>query len=230
MQKKLLVVVAHPDDESFGFGGTLAKCARSGVEIHVLCATKGEHGQGQGNLGIIRAKELRHASSVLGVQSVEFLGYTDGSLCNDLYHEIAQKVEGKIKSFSPQVVLTFDRLGVSGHLDHIFMSLVTTYVCKKYQHHLKLFYLVEQEKFARLFGRFYYIFFPPGCVKEEADVVVDIASVWDQKIQAMKAHKTQAADVRRILLAKRFFPKEEYFLEAFKKNKKVRGMTNLFGD
>ena len=78
--KRLLAIVAHPDDESFGPGGTLAKYAGEGVEVHLLCATRGESGRhkpgerSQGSkLGDIREKELRGAAEVLGIKQVEFM-------------------------------------------------------------------------------------------------------------------------------------------------------------
>jgi len=228
--KKLLAIVAHPDDESFGFGGTLAKYAREGVEIHVLCATRGEEGKSQHEqeqLGGIREQELLTASKILGVKKVEFLDYHDGTLSNNLYHEVAAKIEAKIKTFRPQVVITFDRLGISGHLDHMFMSMVTTFVCVKFKRSLKLYYLCELEAYTRLI-KGYFIYFPPGYKREEMDVEIDISPVWEIKKQAMQAHQSQLHDVKRILLLKRFFPKREYFRAAFRTQKKIPLVTSLF--
>ena len=227
MQKKILVVVAHPDDESFGLGGTLAKYAKEGVEIHVLCATRGENGQKGSKLGQKREQELLTASKTLGVARVEFMDFVDGTLSNNMYHEMAAKVEAKIKPFAPQVVLTFDRLGISGHIDHIVVSLATTFVCQKYKRKLKLFYLCELKKFTDLIPG-YFIYFPPGHLDTDIDVTIDISQVWQIKKQAMYVHKTQIGDVRRLLLVKRLFPKREYFIEVFKKDKqKLR--SDFFG-
>ena len=225
-KKKILVVVAHPDDESFGMGGTLARYAREGAEIHVLCATHGESGKGKGNLGKIRERELHKASQILGVTQVDCLNYVDGTLCNNLYHEVAEKVEAKIKSFGPHIVLTFDQRGLSGHIDHVFMSLVATYVCRKYKRQLKLFYLCDLKSYTRLLFN-YFIYFPPGYEEKEVDVVIDTSKDWVTRVQAMKAHKSQMHDVRRILLLKRIFPKKEYFLAAFPKRNKQQ-VNDLF--
>ena len=228
--KKLLAIVAHPDDESFGFGGTLAKYAREGVEIHVMCATRGEEGKSQHEqekLGSIREQELLTASKILGVTKVEFLDYHDGTLSNNLYHEVAAKIEAKTKSFQPDVVVTFDRLGISGHIDHMFMSMVTTFVCNKFRRSIKLFYLCELKSYTRLI-KGYFIYFPPGYQEKEIDLVIDITSVWDIKKQAMYAHQSQLHDVRRILLLKRFFPKREYFRAAFRDRKKTKVGDDLF--
>ena len=225
--KKLLAVVAHPDDESFGFGGTLAKYAKEGVDIHVLCATKGEHGEGGGNLGLIREKEIRTASKILGVKRVDFLGYIDGTLCNNLYHEIAQKVERKIAEFKPQVILTFDRLGISGHIDHVAMSLITTYVCQKYQDQLSLYYYCVCKEYTDK-NSDYFIYFPPGYEFKDIDVIIDTKAVWELKVAAMEAHKSQINDVKRILTQNEGMPKQEYFIKACIPKKHTKPATDLF--
>ena len=85
---KLLAVLAHPDDESLGFGGTLAKYAREGVETHLVTAARGERGRffGHGKdadpaeVGPVREAELRAAADVLGIREVALLGYGDAVL------------------------------------------------------------------------------------------------------------------------------------------------------
>ena len=89
---RLMAVVAHPDDESLGFGGTLAKYAAEGVEVFVLTATRGDAGRYRGHppgatrtpapprLAGIREAELRAAAAVLGVREVELLDYHDQQL------------------------------------------------------------------------------------------------------------------------------------------------------
>lgn len=227
MAKKILIVVAHPDDETFGFGGTIAKYAKEGVEIHVLCATRGESGQGKGDLAKIREQELLRASKILGVKKVEFLDFVDGTLCNNQYHEVAEKIKAKLEEFQPQVVLTFDQGGVSGHIDHIVMSMVTTFVVSRYFKKIKLFYLHDSKTATKIFSRFYYIFFPPGLAEKEADVVMDISDVWKLKVAAMKEHKSQIHDVNRILLVKRFLPKRELYT-AFVPKKSPASRTDFF--
>lgn len=223
MPKKLLAVLAHPDDESFGIGGTLAKYAREGVVIHVLCATRGENGQGGGTLGKIREQELLRASEVLGVKQVDFMDFIDGMLCNHLYHDMATKIEAKINTFKPHVVITFDRLGITGHIDHITVSLVTTFVCQKRQAELSLYYHCElKEAMEEL--KDYFIYVPEGYTKGTVDVGIDISGVWKTKVKAMYAHQSQIEDVEWILKFKDRMPKYEYFREAFKTGK--RGEMN----
>lgn len=212
--KKILAVIAHPDDESFGIGGTLAKYAKAGVEIHVMCATRGENGRGGSKLGKLREQELLQASNILGVAQVEFMGYVDGLLSNSLYHEMAEKIQKKIDSFAPQVVITFDRLGVSGHIDHIMVAMVTTFVCKKYLDKLKLFYFCETTATTDMEFN-YFIYFPPGYERKQVDVIIDITQVWELKKKAIYTHKSQIEDGKWIIGFKEKQPKEEYYLQAF---------------
>ena len=83
---RLLVVIAHPDDESFGCGSVLARAAAAGDETMVLCATRGEAGESRfptADLAAQREKELRAAASILGVGTVELLGYVDSDMAGD---------------------------------------------------------------------------------------------------------------------------------------------------
>jgi len=198
MNKKLLAVVAHPDDETFGFGGTLAKYAKEKVEIHVLCATKGENGEGGKDMADIREKELREAAKI-GIKKVEFMGYLDGHLCNNIYHEVAERIDRKIKEFNPQVVITFDR-------------------CQNYLDQLKLFYFCLCQNYTDKLPS-YFIYFPPGYKKDELNIKIDISSVWDTKVKAMYTHKSQTTDVKRILKYREGLPKKECFVRAFDKDK-----------
>ncbi|MBI3384645.1 PIG-L family deacetylase [Candidatus Gottesmanbacteria bacterium] len=216
MGKRLLAVFAHPDDESFGPGGTLAKYAKVGVEIHVLCATKGEAG---GSTGTIREKELFAASRVLGVKKVEFLDFIDGELSNNKYHQVAEKILRKITQFKPHVIMTFEPQGVSGHLDHVAISLITTYAFLRQNVAKKLYYYcITKARSAKMAD--YYIYFPPGYGVEEITTTIDISPVWDTKVKAMKKHQSQIHDVERILIRFKDFPKEENFLKFSSLDKK----------
>lgn len=241
MQKKLLAVFAHPDDESFGPGGTLAKYAKEGVEIELLCVTKGEGGRKkvskyQGippppsltwlrrinkvlsgeeltseELSDIRCRELMESARVIGIKKVEFLDFIDGKISNDQYHSVADKISAKIKEFKPQVVLTYENLGVSGHLDHIAVSLITTYSFIKQKIAQKLYYYCIPDWRARLFKR-YFIYFPPGYSEEEITTKIDYGDFWDIKVKAMSKHKSQLKDVRRIIRKTKVLPKVDNFL------------------
>jgi LmbE family N-acetylglucosaminyl deacetylase len=132
-----LAVFAHPDDETFGAGGTLALYARRGVEVNLVCATRGEVGEappdlkGFPTIGAMRESELRCAAEILGLKGVYFLGYRDSGMPGspDNTHpqafaaatleETARATARFIRELRPQVVLTFDPIGGYRHPDHI---------------------------------------------------------------------------------------------------------------
>lgn len=220
MKRKLLAIFAHPDDESFGPGGTTARYARLGVEIHLLCASRGEEGQWHeehrvknvdSKIEHIREKELMEAAKVLGITKVEFLGIRDGSICNANYHALADKIGVKLKSFEPHVVITDERLGISGHLDHIGLSMITTYAYKKSTLKGKLYYYCITKELAKR-EQDYFVYFPEGYDQNDITTTIDVSSVWDEKIEAMKKHQSQIKDVQRIIKRLKEFPKEEYFM------------------
>lgn len=223
MKKKILCIFAHPDDESFGPGGTLARYAREGVDIEILCATRGEAGRNSSQeeieniLSETRAKEIVKAAKVLGVKKVEFLDYRDGELCNNKYHELSSKLAFKIKQFKPQVIITFEPLGVSGHLDHIALSLITTFTVQRMKFKGRLYYYCINKERANLFKK-YFIYFPPGYDLQQIATSVDVSRVWSVKIKAMKCHASQIHDVRRILRKTKNMPRIEHFL-LFEKEK-----------
>lgn len=139
-QKVLLAVFAHPDDESFGPGGTLARYAAEGVQVHYLCATRGDVGEvdaamltqnGHASTADLRTNELLCAAGILGLAGVEFLNYRDSGMSGSpenqhpesLYQadrvKLAGQVTEAIRRLQPQVVMTFDPFGGYGHPDHI---------------------------------------------------------------------------------------------------------------
>jgi LmbE family N-acetylglucosaminyl deacetylase len=130
---KLLGLFAHPDDETFCAGGTLAKFAAAGWETMVVSATRGQAGQihdarvaTRRTLGQVRERELRSACAHLGVQHVRCFDYMDGSLEQSDRHELIGRVVATIRDFRPDVVITFGADGAYGHPDHIAMSSITT--------------------------------------------------------------------------------------------------------
>ncbi|MFJ9122425.1 PIG-L deacetylase family protein [Streptomyces sp. NPDC102394] len=118
---RVLAVVAHPDDESFGLGGLLALLSGSGVPTAVLCFTHGEastlHGR-PGDLHALRADELACAARELGVERVELSGYPDGVLDGVPVSRLAAEVTRLIDEQRPTHLLVFDTGGVTGHRDH----------------------------------------------------------------------------------------------------------------
>ena len=129
-----MCVFAHPDDESLGTGGTLAKYAAEGVETYLLTATRGERGRFGDNgerpgpevVGATREAELRAAARELGIREVTLLGFPDGALDSVDPVQAQEAIASHLRRIKPQVVITFGPEGAYGHPDHIAISQLTT--------------------------------------------------------------------------------------------------------
>jgi LmbE family N-acetylglucosaminyl deacetylase len=218
---KLMCVLAHPDDESFATGGTLAKYAASGVETYLVMATRGERGwfgpatddPGPQALGSLREAELQAAARVLGLQEVIFLDYQDGELDQAGHTQAIAKIVTHLRRVRPDVVVTFDPNGMYGHPDHIAISQLTTTAVMaaadpSYQgleagapHRVaKLYYRAflqaEREAYEATFGR---LVMPVDSVERRftawpewaITTRIDISGYWQQAWQAISCHRTQ---------------------------------------
>lgn len=212
--KSVVCIFAHPDDEAFGPSGTIALLAEK-KPVYLICITDGAMGingtKESRKLSEIRRDELRQSAKILGVKDVSFLDYKDGYLCNALYHEIANKVSEIINKLDPDMLMTFEPSGVSGHIDHISVSMITSFVFEKHKKIKTLmYYCISQEN--RSLEEPYFIYFPPGYSKSEINETYDVSSVWDKKIASMNSHKSQKHDAIRVLKKLGRLPKEEHFL------------------
>lgn len=217
--KPVVGIFAHPDDEVFGPGGTLATFAKEGRDVYVICVTNGEAGQNVSKktnpLKDIRQEEVLESAKVLGIKKVFFFDFKDGDLSNNLYHEIAEKVENLLEEIKPEIILTLEPRGVSGHIDHIVVSLVSTYVFNKLSFIKELWYFCFTEEGKRVLIKYlgdYFVYFPAGYKKSEISKTVDVSSVWEQKIAAMNKHESQLSDVTAHLNAFTELPKEENYI------------------
>ncbi|HSJ31853.1 MAG TPA: PIG-L family deacetylase [Longimicrobiales bacterium] len=131
---RLVAVLAHPDDESLGFGGTFARYAAEGVETYLVTATRGERGRYFDNenrppdeeVGRVRELELRGAAHELGIRHVSLLGYCDGELDSAPTDEAVGRIVSHLRELRPHVVISFGFDGAYGHPDHIAISQLTT--------------------------------------------------------------------------------------------------------
>ena len=133
---RILAVFAHPDDESFCAGGTLAKHAADGAEIMVVSATRGEAGQihdvraaTRHTLGQVRERELRLACARLGIRHAVCLDYGDGTLKDVALEALTRDIVRIVREFQPNVVITFGPDGAYGHPDHVAIGAATTTAC-----------------------------------------------------------------------------------------------------
>ena len=143
-RRALLAVFAHPDDESFGPGGTLAMCAAEGVAVWLVCGTDGEAGTveaemlaGYANTGQLRAAELCCAAQALGITGIDYLGYRDSGMAGSPENQhpqclhqapldrVAGDVVASIRRHRPHVVICDYEFGGYGHPDHIKLHQAT---------------------------------------------------------------------------------------------------------
>jgi LmbE family N-acetylglucosaminyl deacetylase len=131
--RSFLAVFAHPDDETFLAGGTLAKYAGAGWNVQVVCATRGEAGQRgeyqhltSRQFGELRQRELEAACEALGLRPALFLDCADQHLARDCWQSATEEIIRAIRRLRPRVVLTFGPDGISGHSDHVALSQIVT--------------------------------------------------------------------------------------------------------
>lgn len=209
---KALFIFAHPDDETFGAGGTIAKLTKKGIIVDVLTATTGQAGQtgeyGEitpDELGEIRKKEQSEAAKILGISNTRYLGLMDGELAGHEVSDLAQMLSPLIKEEDPDVVITFEKNGASNHPDHKQISLAATEAFKNWMKqagkHVRLYhtgvpksYLAVYEKAGLMMTAFG---IPQGTPDEDFTTIVDTSETFGIKDKAARCHKSQAKDWER---------------------------------
>ncbi len=206
---KLLLIFAHPDDETFSSSGTVSLLTKKGWSASLISATRGEAGMlgnppvtTQKKLAKVREQELKKAAKITGISKIYFLNFIDGTL-----HKVPQKVLQKkifllIKGDQPDVVITFHKDGISNHPDHIAISKAATQAFFSYmktaRKHVRLYHVVipksSLEKYEKAGFRYDYFGGMKPTPDEEISTNVDIRGVYKTKIKAMKSHLTQKKD------------------------------------
>jgi N-acetylglucosamine malate deacetylase 2 len=124
MMRAFVLLLAHPDDESFFAAGTIAKCVKQGTRVGLVCATRGERGATSDlctieELPRVREAELREAARILGIQELDVLPYQDQQLVQAPVDEVRRSVVRMIRRLRPETIFTFDPEGANRHADHI---------------------------------------------------------------------------------------------------------------
>ena len=201
--KTVLVVGAHPDDNDFGAGGTVARAAIKGAKVIYLIATTGQRGSSDETmtperLSDMRKKEQEDAARVLGVREVHFLSYVDGELIPDI--RLKEQVVIHIRRFRPEMVFTMDPsffyfkdFGFVNHSDHRAIGEATLDACYplardllSFPEHVKAGLNPHKVKELLLHS-----FIP-----ENANFYVDVTDTYDIKIRALSLHKSQVSDIQ----------------------------------
>jgi LmbE family N-acetylglucosaminyl deacetylase len=197
---RLMCVVAHPDDECFGFGGALALAANGGAETCVICMTDGQAATHRGtaasneDLGSMRRQEFAASCAVLGVTHQELLEYQDGRLEFASFPEAAGKLVERMRRFRPDVVLTFGGDGgMNTHPDHTMVSAFTTAAFHWAASPKRYPELGPVHAGKRLFYLTTDFFLPDRHPPLPAPwtVTLDIRTVQARKFEAFKAHTSQ---------------------------------------
>ncbi|NMC12579.1 MAG: PIG-L family deacetylase [Chloroflexi bacterium] len=220
----LLAIFAHPDDETFRPGGTLALLAQSGVKVHVLILTHGEAGScGEPSLctpdelPIIRTRELLCACVALGIEPPHLLDYPDGHLVEAYSEQVIADILAFIRQVHPQVLVSFGPDGLSGHPDHILVGQWAAEAFQRIEEIDVLYNVAVPQSLAIRLGMKQIHSVPDKTIA----LSVDVASVWEIKLTAMRCHATQwssspmlSAPVER----QRQFFGYEYFVRAAIRN------------
>lgn len=190
----LLAVFAHPDDETFRPGGTLGLLARHGVCVEVLTFTHGEAGScgdpplcTPEGLPAVRERELRSACAVLGIQPPRLLDYGDGHLQEASAERMIGHILSVVENVRPQILLSFGPDGLSGHPDHIAVGEWTAEAFRRAENVDALYTIAVPRSLAEKMNM--------GQVHPVPDesiaLTVDVSTVWETKLAAMRCHVTQ---------------------------------------
>jgi LmbE family N-acetylglucosaminyl deacetylase len=212
MVRTLLLIFAHPDDETFLTGGSVCRYAGEGVRVVLATATRGESGK-PGNppicvpadLAAVRERELRRATEILGVAELHLLGYRDRELHLASPDDIRRQLVHLVRVERPQVVVTFDPNGGNLHPDHIAISRFAADAVSAAgdpRWHPESGPPHEVARVAWVPGRR-----PWQLVREPdiagcagVDFVIDVSQWRDRKLAALRAHATQHQSVERNFL------------------------------
>jgi len=141
--KKMLFIMAHPDDESFWCGGTIAKYHKEKWHIKLISVTDGESGKRGSildgkdvSLGETRRKELEKAAQILGIDEIRFLGKPDGGLRSLSPGTLEDPLYQEMVEYMPDIVVTHDTTGITNHMDHTKVSYAATYAFQKFAEHV----------------------------------------------------------------------------------------------
>ena len=212
-----MVVVAHPDDETFGCGSLLLYAAARGAVTAVLCATRGEAGQPAPGSGVeaadlpeVREAELRHAADMLGVSRVDLLDLLDsgmageaepGTLVATPLEDVRDQIVKCFEHFKPTVVVTLE--GTDGHRDHIHMrdaTLAAVEVTNAAVREVYLYCLPQSllQKWIDHMGRDnpdweHLELGMPGTPDDEITTIIDTPEHFELREKAIAAHRSQVS-------------------------------------
>jgi LmbE family N-acetylglucosaminyl deacetylase len=217
---QVLAVFAHPDDETFRCGGTLALLAQRGVRVQVLTATRGEAGScGEPplctpvQLPVLREQELHCACAVLGIEPPRILDGCDGQLATADPERLAKQILDVVDEVRPRVLLTFGPDGLSGHLDHVTIAQCAMEAYRRAEGLAALYTVALPRSVAERLEMW-----GVQPVPDEAIALsVDVSPVWEAKLAAIRCHATQLSSspmMHASIERQRLFLGTEHFVRA----------------
>lgn len=193
----LLAIFAHPDDETFRCGGTLALLAHRGVHVQVLTATRGQAGScgdpplcTPAQLPAVRERELRCACAALGIQPPILLDYVDGQLADADPEQIVTEILAVADALRPQAILTYGPDGVSGHPDHVAIGRFAAEAFQRTETIAALYTLAVPQTLATTLGMTQIHAVPDAVITH----TVDGTAAWTAKMAAVRCHRTQLGE------------------------------------
>jgi LmbE family N-acetylglucosaminyl deacetylase len=231
---KILATFAHPDDESYGPGGTLAQATRSGHIVSLLTLTHGESGSlgiskdlSTAELANLRRQELKCAAKKLGVQHLQIHSLPDKQLSAMPEQKGIDIIEQKIKRFKPDIIITYHENTISGHPDHLAVTNWTLNAVKSLKNPPRLFFFgLDQEQTSMVtFRRLIPI------RSSEVTHRINVKPYIEDKIAAIQCHKTQNAAWHQFEKMKtnfKTFAKWEVFVQKWPKPEDTRVKYDLF--
>jgi LmbE family N-acetylglucosaminyl deacetylase len=214
MQRRLLLVFAHPDDETVFAAGVTCQTVAAGGRVGLCTATPGEHGKlgdppacARGDLGRVRQAELMDACGVLGISTIRVLGYQDRALAVAPADTLRRQLVEVIRAVRPQVVVTFDPNGSNLHPDHVAISRFTSDAVAaaadaRWFPGLGAAHAVSRLAWTLPVRPWDVLRRTDPALEPGADFVLDVAAFADRKASALRAHRTQHLSMERIFFTK----------------------------
>lgn len=213
-ERRLLLVFAHPDDESVFAAGVACRTVAERGRVALCTATLGEHGKlgdppvcPRERLGAVRQAELMAARDALGIATVRVLGYPDRGLASAPADTIRRQLVEVIRAVRPQVVVTFEPSGSNLHPDHVAISRFTSDAVAaaadvRWFPEIGTAHAVARLLWTLPVRPWELLRRGDPALEPGADFVLDVSPFLARKEAALKAHRTQHLSLNRIFFSK----------------------------
>ena len=222
----ILCVTPHPDDESFGPAGTIAKYAARGVPVDLLVLTRGQLGtrpeplDSPEQLGLLREYETRAAAKVLGIRNITFLDYMDGQLDQADPEQLAAEIQRAIGLSEADAVIGFGPYGITKHPDHMACHRATLAAAQRSARPVRLFYVALEGEWAKRFEL--------DGPETQPTHRIEMSDFFQTKLTALACHTSQQDAREFFLMLSQGHQGEELFHQALPPYERERPADDLF--